>query len=487
MSGLMEIVVPAGVHPGQSILVKAPTGQMLQVTVPPGVGPGGRFRIRVGTNAGQNQLAAAQQQQLAQQQQQQLYAQQQAQQEAQRQALIQQQLAKQRQLAAAPKVQKQVKITLPPGVRPGNTVTVNLPDGRSVKITVPPGTRPGATLTVNYDAPAPQSAPSPQLNAPPAPGAGAYGGTCKVKVVVPAGAVPGMKIRVSHDGYDYDVEVPQNVMPGQKFIAVLPTALAMQQRQIHMQLNAEAEKLKRERAMMSEEKERKAKEMIERSMRMQEEARAVFEKYDVNFDNAIDPAELLKLLQDSGFPQDVIEEELLAADSDGDHLISFDEFVIYYNHLQERLKAGAAETATAKAQMATQLAEMRNALLVQQQELAAKEKALFERNLALEQKEQSMARAQVEAHSGGGGGVQEISVEARVADIARQNDVAAAQLANDIQRKQENRKARLRQQLEAKKRARAQHQAMGVHQEAQMARQASCGQGTVTVTAVSMV
>ena len=41
MSGLMEIVVPAGVHPGQSILVKVPTGQMLQVTVPPGVGPGG--------------------------------------------------------------------------------------------------------------------------------------------------------------------------------------------------------------------------------------------------------------------------------------------------------------------------------------------------------------------------------------------------------------------------------------------------------------
>ena len=110
-------------------------------------------------------------------------------------------------------------------------------------------------------------------------------------------------------------------------------ALAMQQRRIHAQLEAEAAALKQQRDIMSAEKEKQAQAMIERSMRMQDEARKVFEQYDVNYDNAIDPAELLQLLQDSGFPKSVIEEELLNADADGDHLISFDECTLHRDFL----------------------------------------------------------------------------------------------------------------------------------------------------------
>ena len=57
-------------------------------------------------------------------------------------------------------------------------------------------------------------------------------GTSKVKVVVPQGVVPGQKLRVSFEGYDYDVAVPNGVPPGSKFIAILPTALAIQQKQM---------------------------------------------------------------------------------------------------------------------------------------------------------------------------------------------------------------------------------------------------------------
>jgi hypothetical protein len=45
-------------------------------------------------------------------------------------------------------VEKTLKITIPRGVKAGNTITVNLPDGRSLKVKVPNGMRAGNTLTV---------------------------------------------------------------------------------------------------------------------------------------------------------------------------------------------------------------------------------------------------------------------------------------------------------------------------------------------------
>lgn len=310
---VMDIIVPPGVTGGQSLLVKAPSGQTMQVVVPNGYRAGMRFRVSIPNNP----VIQPQQQYAVQSQYQANVQKQIAAQEQQRQALIQQQLAKQRMASQSQNTgatMKTAQIRIPAGVRTGDPLTVTLPNGTQVTIKIPAGTQPGGLLNVNYhDTKAPSAGPQ------------TMPGTKKVKVVVPNGAVPGMKIRVSFEGYEFDVAVPQGLTPGSKFIAVLPTALAMQQRKMHARLEAEAALLKQQRDVLSAEKEKQAQAMIERSMKMQEEARRVFEQYDVNFDNAIDPAELLKLLQDSGFPKSVIEEELMNADSDGDHLISFDE------------------------------------------------------------------------------------------------------------------------------------------------------------------
>jgi len=47
-------------------------------------------------------------------------------------------------------INKTVKITIPKGVRAGNTITVNLPNGKTVTVKVPRGMFPGNTLTVNF-------------------------------------------------------------------------------------------------------------------------------------------------------------------------------------------------------------------------------------------------------------------------------------------------------------------------------------------------
>jgi hypothetical protein len=49
------------------------------------------------------------------------------------------------------KEQKTIKITIPNGVKPGNKINVNLPDGRKLSITVPKGMKPGNKMTVNYE------------------------------------------------------------------------------------------------------------------------------------------------------------------------------------------------------------------------------------------------------------------------------------------------------------------------------------------------
>ena len=521
----MEIIVPSGVCGGQKLVVKSPQGQMLQVVVPMGLQPGQRFRIACGPTPAPQAVNQFQQQQMMMQQQQQ-QQQMMAQQEAQRQQRIQQQrlAAMQR---AAPKTTQQFAFKIPAGVRPGNKITINLPDGRQVQVTVvsglptvhfqflllvffnffclcfcffyffhldnnddtflplcdihttqPAGMGPGNTMTVKYESSAPQQSQT-QANT--------QAGTSKVKVVVPQGAVPGTKIRVSFQGYDYDVAVPQGVPPGSKFIAVLPTALAMQQKQMYNRMKTDEARLNQERSMLSAEKQQRANQMIEQSMAKQEEARAVFQKYDVNHDNGIDPAELLRLLQDSGFPQSVIEEELRTADMDGDNNISFDEFVVYYNHLQERIKMGAATTAQQQEQMQIQMQEMKNALLIQQQMLKQKELEMAERNMALAKKEADLARAEVEAHTG----VHNddiISVDARVADLMQANDIAAAQYAQSIQNQQQNRQVRLRQQLAAKKAAKKARNCPHANDQMNMAKRGSAlGNAGAQVVVAQMI
>jgi hypothetical protein len=43
-----------------------------------------------------------------------------------------------------------IEIKIPKGMRAGNTLAVNLPDGRSVEQVVPEGMREGNTLTIKY-------------------------------------------------------------------------------------------------------------------------------------------------------------------------------------------------------------------------------------------------------------------------------------------------------------------------------------------------
>ena len=133
----MEIIVPSGVCGGQKLVVKSPQGQMLQVVVPMGLQPGQRFRIACGPTPAPQAVNQFQQQQMMMQQQQQ-QQQMMAQQEAQRQQRIQQQrlAAMQR---AAPKTTQQFAFKIPAGVRPGNKITINLPDGRQVQVTVVSG------------------------------------------------------------------------------------------------------------------------------------------------------------------------------------------------------------------------------------------------------------------------------------------------------------------------------------------------------------
>ena len=103
--------------------------------------------------------------------------------------------------------------------------------------------------------------------------------TSRVKVVVPPGALAGHKVRVFFEDYEYEVAVPSGVVPGSHFIAVLPTALAMKQREMQDRLNAEtaaltqfmvemddAKQLQQERDKLSIEQQQKAQRMLAQSM-----------------------------------------------------------------------------------------------------------------------------------------------------------------------------------------------------------------------------
>jgi len=103
--------------------------------------------------------------------------------------------------------------------------------------------------------------------------------TSRVKVVVPPGALSGHKVRVFFEDYEYEVAVPSGVVPGSHFIAVLPTALAMKQREMQDRLNAEtaaltqfmvemddAKQLQQERDKLSIEQQQKAQRMLAQSM-----------------------------------------------------------------------------------------------------------------------------------------------------------------------------------------------------------------------------
>jgi hypothetical protein len=124
-------------------------------------------------------------------------------------------------------IQKQVKITIPKGVKAGNTVTVNLPDGRKIVVKVPKGLKPGNTMTVNYDE---QTKPPPtttvaaashsKASPPPPPPPSTR--DQYVMITVPDGEGPGSKLQATFHGNTFVITVPEGVGPGQKIKVKVP-------------------------------------------------------------------------------------------------------------------------------------------------------------------------------------------------------------------------------------------------------------------------
>merc|ERR1712166_1631390 len=109
--------------------VNLPTGKQVQVTVPQGMSAGMKMTI----NYNGNSSAAAPPQQPS-------YA-----------PIVPQ----------APQMhteKRTVEIEIPHGVKAGNQITVNLPNGKTVKVTVPNGMHAGNKLTINYDMDVPSGA-----------------------------------------------------------------------------------------------------------------------------------------------------------------------------------------------------------------------------------------------------------------------------------------------------------------------------------------
>ena len=200
----VQVTIPSGVRAGSRMTVRLPNGQNAQVTVPQGMGPGMKMSI----NYQDNSAPPVQQQ-------------------------VQQPLPVRPQpvmpvmpVMPAPsqsrKVQKSVSITIPQGVRPGNKITVNLPNGKQAQVTVPNGTRPGNKITINYvDDSAPPARQQPQM-APQMPAvmrqpAQAQKEKRSVTITIPQGVRPGNKITVNlPDGRQVQVTVPQGMKPGNK-------------------------------------------------------------------------------------------------------------------------------------------------------------------------------------------------------------------------------------------------------------------------------
>lgn len=280
-------------------------------------------------------------------------------------------------------------------------------------------------------------------------------GMKKINVVVPPDYVPGKQLRIMFEGLSYDIKVPDNCRPGTKFAALLPVDLAKQQQAARESMRLEHEQLEAERARMQSMREKIAAEereaLIQESLQREEEARIVFTKYDRDFNAAIDKTELEQLLRDQGFPPEVLEREIQMADQDLDAFISFDEFVVYYNHLMQRIAHGAVDQANAEVQAQKTAQERLNAataeaqanLKRQEAALALKEAELLAREAQISQSIISQRTAQQDA----------ATIEGRVTELVEGNARAAAMLQDSVARDQAAKQAKLRARLEARRSA----------------------------------
>eukprot|EP00949_MAST-11_sp_MAST-11-sp1_P001374 g1374.t1 len=181
---------------------------------------------------------------------------------------------------------------------------------------------------------------------------------------------------------------------------------------------------------------------INEEQKRADEARTVFQKYDVDHSNSIDRTELTNLLCDLGFPPEVIDVELATADSDGNNFVEWPEFVIYYNNLRERMKNGAVESAK-------KAVEARRSQHSELEELQKLQAALANQQAALEKRESEIAakEAQIKRSSLSEGESAAVLVEARVAEIQAGHEQALQMQAEALAREQEQRRLKLEEKL----------------------------------------
>jgi len=117
-----------------------------------------------------------------------------------------------------------LSITIPKGVKAGNKITINLPDGRKLVVTVPKGMKAGNTMKVNYKTKAKPPPPASTSSAPPPPPSTR---PQYVMVTVPPGSGPGSKLKASFQGHEFIITVPEGASVGQKLKVQVPVTPSM--------------------------------------------------------------------------------------------------------------------------------------------------------------------------------------------------------------------------------------------------------------------
>jgi hypothetical protein len=145
--------------------------------------------------------------------------------------------------------------------------------------------------------------------------------TVRVSIEVPAGTAPGSTVQVHHLGFKFQVVIPKNTQAGENFIADLPTGIARQSKE------------NKSRAKQLED-------MLDAAEAHGDAAREVFAQFDANHDGVLDYKEFAEFLKSFGLPKSMLATEIAKVDLDHDHSISWDEFVVYYNLLKQRVKDG---------------------------------------------------------------------------------------------------------------------------------------------------
>jgi len=131
-----------------------------------------------------------------------------------------------------------VVFTVPPGVRAGQQIVVQAPNGQRVTVQLPPNTVTGQRMQVNVPdsgAPAPAPTTMPQQRAPPglptppggaaAPPSAPGAGTSLFEFVVPQNAQPHQRLMVQiPSGQRVNVQLPAGASPGMRMRVAVPTA-----------------------------------------------------------------------------------------------------------------------------------------------------------------------------------------------------------------------------------------------------------------------